>query len=234
MENIDITILKEIPNLTEKCDLIIEPLAPLSMVEEFPGSFYKSLKIPSKKMICGLLENILGWHISWKDRKSIIKDLKAIRKKQKVNFNDIQIGSTYIPLLMEYFEIESKNVEDIKGFLFYKDLWNRLHSRPDDIIHAKGTNNIDYTLIPIKPPLKCDDNNLKENFKIFFKDNFSKYPLFYASPAYREYLHIKGVYHFVLSIDKHLIPLLMEKLQKSNIGYLGNNEGWVNIKLEKK
>lgn len=39
MENIDISILKEIPSLSERYELIIEPLAPLSMVEEFPGSF---------------------------------------------------------------------------------------------------------------------------------------------------------------------------------------------------
>ena len=106
MGNIDITILKEIPNLTEKYDLIIEPLAPLSMVEEFPGSFYKTLKSPSKKMICGLFENILGWHLGWQDRKQIMDDIKKIRKKQKVKFESMQNGSTYIPLLMEYFEIE--------------------------------------------------------------------------------------------------------------------------------
>lgn len=237
MGNIDISILKEIPNLSERYELIIEPLAPLSMVEEFPGSFYKTLKIPSKKMICGLFENILGWHINWQDRSLIIKDLKSIRKKQKINFNEMQSGSTYMPLLMEYFNVECKRIDKFEEVIFYKDLWNRLHSRTDSDKHARGTENIDYNIIPLKRQLKRDSKDYriidKENFKQFFKKYVLQYPLFYSTPTYREYLYINGVYHFILNIDKCLASLLTEKLQKVNIGYLGNSEGWINIKLEK-
>ena len=74
MNNIDISILKEKPLLDMKVQLIIEPLAPLSMVAELPGSYYKSLMHPSKKMICGLFENILGWHFDINTRMAILKD----------------------------------------------------------------------------------------------------------------------------------------------------------------
>ena len=49
------------PELDKRVVLAVRPLAPLSMVDELPGSFYKTLKHPSKKMICGLFENMLGW-----------------------------------------------------------------------------------------------------------------------------------------------------------------------------
>ena len=60
--SLDLSLLKELPELSANVTLEIRPLAPLSMVSEMPGSYYKSMKCPDKKMICGLFENILGWH----------------------------------------------------------------------------------------------------------------------------------------------------------------------------
>lgn len=238
MDTVDITILQNAPNLTEKFDLIIEPLAPLSMVEEFPGSFYKSLKVPNKKMICGLFENILGWHIDWLDRKSIIKEMGRLRKKQKVNFINRQRGSTYIPLLMEYFEVENEELIDFRKVIFYNDLWSRLYRRSDAVNHANGTENIDYTIIPMKRLLKRDSKNPKKVDKTaladFFKQYLYKYPMYYTIPTYREYLQIDGIYRIPMLIDKQLANLLNEKLKNVNIGYLGNSEGWINVKLEHK
>jgi CRISPR-associated protein Cas5 len=71
MKSIDLSILKKIPDLSKEAILEIQPLAPLSMVSELPGSYYKTLKTPDKKMICGMFENILGWHIDLADRKLI-------------------------------------------------------------------------------------------------------------------------------------------------------------------
>ena len=42
--NIDLSILKKLPELKTQAVLSIRPLAPLSMVSELPGSFYKTLK----------------------------------------------------------------------------------------------------------------------------------------------------------------------------------------------
>ena len=83
--NIDLSILRKLPELQIQAVLVIRPLAPLSMVGELPGSFYKTMKYPSKKMLCGLFENMLGWHFDNKLRLEIFKDVAKIRKKQRLN-----------------------------------------------------------------------------------------------------------------------------------------------------
>lgn len=105
--NIDLSILKKLPELKTQAVLSIRPLAPLSMVSELPGSFYKTMKYPSKKMLCGLFENMLGWHFDNKLRLEIFKDMVKVRKKQKIDLKKEQLihGSTYLPLLMDYFDI---------------------------------------------------------------------------------------------------------------------------------
>ena len=79
---IDLAVLQKIPHKIVKTKLVVEPLAPLSMVSEMPGSFYKTLNVPSKKMICGLIENVLGWHIDWKGN---TKRHREVEEKTKGN-----------------------------------------------------------------------------------------------------------------------------------------------------
>lgn len=74
INNIDFLLNK--PEISKHLKLIIQPLAPLSMVSEIPGSYYKTLDTPDKFKISGLLENILGWHFSKNDRGKIIKHIK--------------------------------------------------------------------------------------------------------------------------------------------------------------
>ena len=80
--NIDLSILRKLPELKTQAVLAIRPLAPLSMVSELPGSFYKTLKYPSKKMLCGLFENMFGWHFDNSLRLEIFNDMVKVRKKQ--------------------------------------------------------------------------------------------------------------------------------------------------------
>lgn len=87
--NIDISLLFEETKLNMKTLITIQPLAPLSMVNSMPGSYYKTERIPTKFMLCGLFENTLGFHISHKDRKAIRKNLKQhFERKLKINFPD--------------------------------------------------------------------------------------------------------------------------------------------------
>jgi len=81
-KEIDISILEKVPEPNLNVVLEIEPLAPLSMVSDLPGSYYKTMKVPDKKMLCGLFENLLGWHIDLADRKAIMNDLISLRRKQ--------------------------------------------------------------------------------------------------------------------------------------------------------
>lgn len=236
---IDISILKRIPELNTKVILEIEPLAPLSMVSELPGSYYKTLKVPDKKMLCGLFENLLGWHIDLVDRKAIAKELSKLREKQAkkesgVEFKDKTKGSTYLPLLMDYFEVNE--VQPIfSKVVFYDDLWSKAYRRSDAIVHPKGTFNISYDLIKEKRNLKRNEKNTEQvddkELEKFFKENIFKYPLYYSTPTSREYISIDGIYRIEVNLDNELYKSLQTKIVESNISYLGNSEGWVNLKL---
>lgn len=234
---IDIEILRKIPNKTIKAILSIEPLAPLSMVSEMPGSFYKTLNVPSKKMICGLIENVLGWHIDWRDRKVIQQDIKELRKRQKAVYSNEAKGSTYIPLLMEYFDIIDQPTIDFSEVCFFNDLWKRCYRRADEVVHPKGTDNIDYRYIPQKWKLKRDEKNREKvddkALKEFFKEKIDFFPMYYTTPTVREYIHLHGRYIIPMLMDEKLFVMLYDILDTNNIGYLGNNEGWVNLKLSK-
>ena len=244
MEKIDLSILKKIPELNTKVILEIEPLAPLSMVSELPGSYYKTLKVPNKKMLCGLLENLLGWHIDLADRKAIVKELSKLREKQakkdtSIKFEDKTKGSNYCPLLMDYFEINEVQPMFAKA-VFYDDLWNKAFRRSDATgnqpTHAKGTINIDYSLIPIKRELPRDQKNPNqiENAALgkLYGDNKDKFPFYYSSPTNREYISIDGKYIIRVNIDMLLFEQLRNCTSTDNICYLGNSEGWIDIKIK--
>jgi CRISPR-associated protein Cas5 len=234
MESLNLSILKKIPVPDLEVVLEVEPLAPLSMVSELPGSYYKSLKSPDKKMVCGLFENILGWHIDLVDRKNIVQELIKTRKKQNLDYITKVKGSTYTPLLMEYFEI---NLKVIPSSFFYDDLWSKAYRRADAIVHPKGTFNISYDIIPSKRELQRSEKNPKQiedkAMETFFKNNIEQFPQYYSSPTGREYVQLNGKYEFKLTIDSELFILIQERLKYENIGYLGNSEGWVDIKLRK-
>lgn len=238
MQNLDLSILEKIPEPNLKVILEIEPLAPLSMVSELPGSYYKTLKSPDKKMLCGLFENILGWHIDLADRKLIIKDLIKLRKEQskknpKAKFNDMTKGSTYSPLLMDYFEILLPVIPVLD---FYDDLWSKAYRRADAIVHPKGTFNVSYDLIPVKRELKRNEKNPKQvddkALEKLFTSNLDKFPQYYSTPTSREYVFAKGKYQIQITIDSELYMILCERLLLENIGYLGSSEGWIDLKFK--
>lgn len=241
--NLDLSILSEFPKLTEKVTLEIRPLAPLSMVSEMPGSYYKSMRFPNQKMICGLFENILGWHIDIPLRISIFKDYKSIREKQGVKTANYVSGSTYHPLLMDYFSIIDKPRIKLQHYCIYKDLWSRNYRRENAFVHLDGSRNLDVNIITEKnnlyEDLLCKIKN-KELDKLganskkeaWIKKHMGGIPFFYTTPTSREFIVMDGFFEFSLLIDNRLLGLLHDHLSCNNIGYLGTSEGWVNITLE--
>lgn len=240
MNNLDLSILEKVPQPNLKVILEIEPLAPLSMVSELPGSYYKTLKSPDKKMVCGLFENILGWHISLAHRKTILKELSILRKKQakknpKLEFVDKTRGSTYSPLLMDYFDIELPLIPP--QLSHYDDLWSRAFRRTDSYRHTFGTRYINTAFIERWKQIKDRvDNDIKrksiekESLKDrLFKRYMGNFPMYYSTPTKREFIHYGGNFQLKLSIDPFLFEQLETHLQNQNIGYLGSSEGWVNI-----
>lgn len=249
---IDLSILKRSPRLDVNAQLIIRPLAPLSMVNEMPGSFYKTLRYPSKKMICGLIENMLGWHFDRKIRNDIFNDWKKVMKKQGkvVNIKDYQQGSTYIPLLMDYFELSEKpSLVDFKGVCNYIDLWNKCYRRDDDdglYKHLNGCRNLDDYLIAerqivlsfleakIDKAKKQKDkeakNEAERERKSWLGKHIDQIPCFYTKLASREYFDLDATYSISLNIDRGLIQMLEHTY--NGICYLGNSEGWVHVSLK--
>ena len=239
--NIDLSILKKLPELKTQAVLSIRPLAPLSMVSELPGSFYKTMKYPSKKMLCGLSENMLGWHFDNKLRLEIFKDMVKVRKKQKIDLKKEQLihGSTYLPLLMDYFDILGNiSLIEFKSMFNYSDLWNRGYRRPESNIHLNGCRNIDVSLVAERYNLftKWNDLTSKKESKAkkdeWVKNNIGKIPYFYTSPTPREYICLDAVMEIPLMLDANFAELLLAEAKISNICYLGNSEGWVNIKIK--
>lgn len=235
MSIIDLSILKETPRLTVSAELRIEPLAPLSMIEELPGSFYKTLKKPSQKMICGIIENVLGWHVDWKDRKILQEEIKKLRRKKRNEYVSRVSGSTYIPLLMDFFEITDEIQIDFSEICFFDDLWSRSYRRADAVVHPNGTENIDYRFIPLKWKLKRDEKDSQKvdakSMESFFKKNIGNFPMYYTTPTSREYIDLKGTYRVPLLMDEKLYVMLRDGIEINNIGYLGNSEGWINLKI---
>jgi CRISPR-associated protein Cas5 len=243
MEKLNLSILEKNPEPSLKAILGIEPLAPLSMVSELPGSYYKTLKSPDKKMLCGLFENILGWHIDLADRKVISKELTILRRKQakknpQMDFIDKPKGSTYCPLLMDYFDIELPVIPLQSSH--YDDLWSRAFRRTDSYRHTFGTRFINTSFIERWNQIKGRvDSNIKrkssekEGLKDrLFKRYMGNFPMYYSTPTKREFIQFDGNFQIKLSIDPDLFKRIEAHLKSVNIGYLGSSEGWVNITIK--
>lgn len=230
-EHIDLTILGRVPKLNAHIIMEIRPLAPLSMVSDMPGSFYKTLLYPSKKMICGLMENMLGWHFDRKLRAEIFNDRKKCMKKHKVtvNLKDYQQGSTYIPLLIDYFELSGKpSLKEFKKVCNYADLWNKCYRRSDSSMHLNGCRNIDIGLVAERQRV-FDEANAKEK-EAWFKEHIGKIPCFYTTPTSREFVDVDAVYSIALNVDTELAKQLEHAY--NGICYLGNSEGWVHVDIK--
>lgn len=255
--NLDLLLSK--PNLDKKIKLIIEPLAPLSMVSDLPGTYYKNQEVPDKFKLAGLFENIMGWQFDKRDRNEIIKDLKKYFKKnfKESDFDIDKSNSSYQPLLLDYFEMGMVYKPET---ISYDDLWQRCFSRMDADVHPKGTINIDYEILRkkrwieeeakrqevIREEIKAlnakDDKDkidkLKEKIKKapllkFFTENRKYYPMFYTSPTLREYTdYLGGQIQIRLTIDNRILQRLNNALKSCSSAYLGNSEGWVEIKIE--
>lgn len=249
---IDIGILFQNPEKAVKAVLTIEPLAPLSMVSTMPGSFYKTRDKPSKYHLCGAFENVLGWHFdeNFKNRElgkggkkenlrsQIRKQVVAHFKKQNTElppWEGSEVG--YEPLLAHLFEV---GLVVKPALIHYKDLWKQMRKR-GDWGHAKGTSNIDHRLISLKLAFLSDPEveSKKGNEKVkvldaFFKEHKGRFPLYYTTTGYREFVAvIAGNYQVGLSITEGLFSALETAFSENNIAYLGTNEGWVNLKIQR-
>ena len=120
----------------------------------------------------------------------------------------------------------------------YSDLWNRSYRRYESNIHLNGCRNIDVSLVAERYNLftkwndltsKKESNSKKDEW---VKNNIGKIPYFYTSPTPREYIFLDAVMEIPITMDLMLAEKLLTKNRISNICYLGNSEGWVNVELK--
>ncbi len=184
-------------------------------------------------MICGLFENLLGWHFDVKTREAIFKDMAKVRKNNKVEIKEEQYreGSTYLPLLMDYFDIsDGPRLKDFRSMFNYSDYWSRGYRRDDAINHLMGSRHVDASLLPY---LYAEWQNLSSSEKNKWRSyNMDKIPFFYTVPTRREYINLVAVFEIPLLLDAHLVNRLFHQINESNICYLGNSEGWIDVELK--
>jgi CRISPR-associated protein Cas5 len=229
----DLQILKEKTDLNQMAILYIEPLAPLSLVTALPGAYYRSQREPSDFMIYGLIENLLGWHFTDSERNPIIKDLKKFHKKQfKIDliFNKTKVG--YNPLLQNHLKIEKLL---LKPFISsYEDYWTQ-HLKDVDERHAKGTRNYDSKLdYEANIIYSLPNNERDKKWRNLFENNNDLFPIYYQSPTKREFIIVQGKFGYKINITESLYNHLLNSIKTvENPLYLGTNEGWVHINMEK-
>lgn len=205
--------------------LRIKPLAPLSMVSSIPGSFYRSGQEPTKEMLYGMLENIMGWHYSPEIRRSIKKALNKNSKKREVKFESIFSESGYEPMLQQFVRIHKLFLKPTMES--YVDLWTQ-HLKHNDKRHFDGIRNYDWRL--------AREINLVEGDKekeALLKGNQSKFPNYYQSPKRREFVKVAGEYIYEVEVETSFVDTLLQKIEDPvSPPYLGTSEGWVDIKIE--
>ena len=134
---IDLSFYLEPPDNQTTAELNIEVLAPLSLVADQPGSYFRSARIPSTPMIWGMMENALGWHFDEATRNTLFKALTKQIKKGKKRYPAFQdhpwlqgkfanAASSYKSILQ--FHVEAELLEVPTMTLQFDDLWSMLLS----------------------------------------------------------------------------------------------------------
>ncbi len=139
MENntVDFSFYLEPPERQVSAELHIEALAPLSLVSDQPGSYFRSARAPSTPMIWGMMENALGWHFDETSRNRLFKELSKQVKKGKKQYPEFldhpwllgkpdSAASSYKSMLQ--FHVETELLEMPIIALQYDDLWSMLLS----------------------------------------------------------------------------------------------------------
>jgi len=236
--NLNLAFLKQPPEFSASALLQVDALAPLSMVVKMPGKYYRSQPEPSDGMLLAMLENALGWHISNKERDTLLK-LLAKRHKQTAERSGVGFGS----ILQWHLRIASRQIPDV---MHYDDLWAQ-HLRGSSF--PDGSRNYDAAMIPLMNAKRGGDittgdtadakrdPELLHDFKSGDKINIAllrpHFPQYYASPTPREYIVPDGSYRYRIETSPALAELISSAiLNPAAPLYLGTSEGWVDANWE--
>lgn len=235
---LELNFLLEKTELSERGKIVIDALAPLSMVSSLPGKYYRSQREPTSQMLYGLIENAFGWHISDKDRKELEKKLK---KKFGTDLEKSGVG--FVSVLQFHLRFTASVIPPM---LHYDDLWAQ-HLKGGSFLG--GSRNYDSQAIKIMnaeraKSIAIDDkgasskdsdklHNFRDGDKIHVNVVKPYFPQYYVSPTPREYVIPQGEYIFVAETSEFLAGLIKDALENPAAPlYLGSNDGWVEARWE--
>jgi CRISPR-associated protein Cas5 len=233
---LDLSFLLEPPDFSARAMLIVDALAPLSMVTSMPGKYYRSQPEPTDAMLYGLLENALGWHIADSERKLLIK---KIEKKFSMKVSATGVG--YANLLQFHVRFA---VRSLPALLHFDDLWAQ-HLKGGSFLD--GSRNYDKRVIPLMNAYRDRDktgvvisdrasaskdseklNEFKNGEQIHVNVVRRYFPQYYASPTPREYVIPQGTYKYMIETSTKLAQMLADAFDTPAAPlYLGSNDGWV-------
>lgn len=235
------SFLLEKPTFTVKKLMIIEPLAPLSMVAGLSGKYYRSQPKPTTVMLWGMLENALGWHFDKKERTEIVKKMKS---KLKDDFISSDLG--FISLLQHHIKLEDNPTVSSRYTFHYDDLWSQQLKGASFI---EGSRNYGSEAIPLMNAIKGEkvttgDKSEAKRGSDMLK-NFAEgdlvhnsvlnpyFPQYYSRPTPREYIVLDGLYSYIIETSETIMAILKEALSDPAAPlYLGSNDGWIDARLE--
>ena len=235
---LDLDFLLQKPDLSTRGKLVVEALAPLSMVASLPGKYYRSQREPTAQMLYGLIENALGWHVSADERNDIAK-----RLKKKFSRELEKSGVGFVSVLQFHLRFTTAVIPPL---LHYDDLWAQ-HLKGGSFIG--GSRNYDARAIKImnaerakkvtindlggssKDPEKLQ--NFLPDDKIHINVVRPLFPQYYVSPTPREYVIPQGEYIFAIETSARLSQMLAAAFENPAAPlYLGSNDGWVDARWE--
>lgn len=238
LPKLDFSFLAKESDFLTRGKIIIDVLAPLSMVASLPGKYYRSQREPTPQMLYGLIENALGWHISDVERKELEKKLKKKYgrelEKSGVGFVSVlqfhlRFTTSLIPPLLHYDDLWAQH---LKGGSFIGGSRN-YDSRAIKIMNAERGKKV--AINDLGGSSKDSDklHNFEENDKIHVNVVKPYFPQYYVSPTPREYVIPQGEYVFVIETTETLAKMLKSAFENPAAPlYLGSNDGWVEARWE--
>lgn len=217
----DLSFYLDPPNeLDARAELMITPLAPLSMVSSQPGTYFLSEVAPTDHMIYGMFENALGWHFHGNLRRQLRKELSKLAKKALPRSSDLKStdwakgklassGSGYESLLSHHVRLSPKQLP--QPSISYDDLWSmHLHDKGGNFLG--GSRAYDAAIEALMTATRSSDESIKVEFgdrkgydrmtlaqainsrgaKIHVDSIREAFPLYYVSPKKRAYVEFGG------------------------------------------
>lgn len=234
---LEFEVLEQSPDFSGRAILMVEVLAPLSLVAKAPGKYYRSQPAPTDPMLYGLLENALGWHIGAKERGDFVKRL------QRQHGGTAQAsGVGFVSLLQ--FHLRFGDVRQVPPLLRYDDLWAQ-HLKGNAF--AGGSREYDHRAIPLMnavaaKQVKVDDRagsskdpaaltDFSEGDAVHLDVLRPYFPQYYVSPTPREYVEPReGKYLFLAETSAEMAARIGEAVTDPAAPlYLGTNDGWVDV-----